>query len=524
MGPATEPPRDLPSFPALADLVATEDPQAREAVAVHTPYTGAAIGEVPACTETDVTAAVDRAHTAQRTWAERPLAERADVVARIGEVVAANRERLMDLVQHESGKARLDAQEEVLDVVGNADHHAERAADYLAPERRRGALPLATRTVVHRDPVGVVGQIVPWNYPLTLVISDAIPALLAGNAVVLNPASQTPFTALYARRLLTAAGVPSDCIQVVTGPGPVTGQALVEAADYVSFTGSLGAGSAVATTATETLTDHSLELGGKNPFVVLADADLETAAIGALHACFATAGQLCISTERVLVHESRFEAFLSRFVELTADLTLGMTYDYGPEVGSLAGPEQLQTVRRHVADARDHGATVHAGGAHRPDIGPFAVEPTVLADVTDEMTVAHEETFGPVVSVAPVADADEAVARANDTTYGLHASVWTDTPERGRAVARDLAVGSVAVNDAYVASWGSYGAPMGGWNDSGYGRRHGPEGIHKYTRSQTVATQRGAPLVRPAWLSSTRLGQLLDRMVPLRQWLPGWPP
>ncbi|MYS16012.1 aldehyde dehydrogenase family protein, partial [Streptomyces sp. SID4982] len=231
----------------------------------------------------------------------------------------------------------------------------------------------------------------------------------------------------------------------------------------------------------------SLELGGKNAMLVLDDADIEKAADGAVAACFPSAGQLCVSVERLYVAESVHDEFVAAFVARARNLEVGGAYDFGPDVGSLTTPAQLKTVTEHVDDAVAKGARVLAGGKARPDLGPLFYDPTVLADVTPDMTLYDHETFGPVVSVYPVRDDSEAIARANSTPYGLNASVWSRDGARGRAVAARLHAGTVNVNEAFAAAWGSVDAPMGGMGDSGLGRRHGAEGILKYTEAQTVA-------------------------------------
>lgn len=461
------------------------------------PFTGERIGSVPACEPADVEAAVERARAARDAWVARPLEERAATLQRFADAVIANRSSLLDLVQLETGKARLDAAEEVFDLVMTADYYARRGPDHLAARERTGSIPLFTRVTEHADPVGVVGCIEPWNYPLTLAVSDMLPALLAGNGAVLKPAEETPFTALRVVELLAEAGVPADLVGVVTGDGATLGEPLVAGVDHVTFTGSTATGRTVATLAGRHLVDSSLELGGKNAAVVLADAPVERTVSGLVNAAFANTGQLCVSVERVYVERDAYESILEAFVDATERLTVGTAFDFGPDVGSLASAEQLESVTAHVEDARDRGATVRTGGQRRADVGPHCYEPTVLTDLPRDAEAATEETFGPVVSVTPVADVDEAVARTNDSAYGLHHSVWTADSERGERVARRLDAGSVSVNDGYRAMWGSTDAPMGGVGDSGIGRRHGRHGIEQYTETQTVTTHRAHPLVSP---------------------------
>ncbi|GAA4952656.1 hypothetical protein GCM10023238_18780 [Streptomyces heliomycini] len=294
-----------------------------------------------------------------------------------------------------------------------ARHYGRRAAAYLRPKRHAGAMPTLTKVTELRHPRGVVGQIAPWNYPLELSVGDALPAFVAGNAVVMKPDTETCLTALWARDLLIEAGLPADVFQVVLGEGPVVGPEVVRHADYVSFTGSTRTGREVARGAAARLVGVSLELGGKNAMLVLEDADLDKAAAGAVRACFSSAGQLCISIERLYVHESVADAFLERFSTRTRAIRLGASLAYGAGMGSLVGQRQLDAVTRHVDDAVAKGAKVLAGGAARPDIGPYFYEPTILDGVEAPMSVCSEETFGPVVSVYRFSSDDEAVERAN---------------------------------------------------------------------------------------------------------------
>ncbi|PTT68571.1 succinic semialdehyde dehydrogenase [Arthrobacter sp. HMWF013] len=500
----------------LSGLVAAAP--GRPTQASHAPFDGSLLGDVPVCTTDDVEAAVASARTAQRAWAAVPLTERRAVIRRFRDLLLQQEPGILDIVQAESGKSRLSAFEELADVALTASYYERTAPRYLRPARRKGAAPLLTRTVEYRLPKGVVGIISPWNYPLTLAVSDAIPALLAGNGVVLKPDSQTPFTALLALKLLREAGLPQDLFQIVTGPGPLLGSAIINRADFVMFTGSSATGKAVARQCGERLIGFSAELGGKNPMLVLADADLAKAARGAVQACFSNSGQLCVSIERIYVHRAVFEPFLAAFTAEAQRLRLGPGPDWDIGMGSLISAKQLETVTAHVEDALSKGARLVSGGRSRPDLGPLFYEPTILTGVTDRMLLAREETFGPVVAVYQVEDDAEAVALANDTEYGLNASVWS--ARHGVPMARRLLAGTVNVNDGYAATWASHDAPIGGMKDSGTGRRHGREGILKYTEAQTVSLQRLLPVGPPPGMTNERYVRIMKGAVKLMSRFP----
>ena len=472
------------------------------------PFDGSVLGRVPVCDAADVQEAVATARAAQPAWAARPDQERAAVMLRFHDLVLGAEDRLLDLVQAETGKSRLSALEELADVAGTARYYARAAHRHLRPRRRQGAIPGLTATVEQHQPKGVVGIISPWNYPLTLAVSDAVPALLAGNGVVLKPDSQTVFTALAAVELLHEAGVPRELFQVVTGPGRELGTPLIGSVDYLMFTGSTQTGRTVAEQCSRRLIGFSAELGGKNPMIVLEDGDVDAAAAGAVRGCFGSSGQLCISIERLYVHDQVYDRFVTAFVERVRSMHLAAGIGWAGDMGPLTSAAQLETVTRHVEDARAKGARSLAGGRARPDLALHFFEPTVLEGVTPDMEVARSETFGPVVSVYRVQDEDEAVLAANDSEYGLNASVWT-TPRRGREIAGRLRSGTVVVNDAYAPAWGSHDAPMGGVKASGVGRRHGREGIVKYTEVQTVATQRLLPIAPPGRMGAEEYARWL---------------
>ncbi|MGW0394116.1 succinic semialdehyde dehydrogenase [Streptomyces sp. NPDC003042] len=477
----------------------------------HSPFTGDRLAELPEATPEDVAEAFARARAAQPTWAAVPVRKRAAVLLRFHDLVLARQGEVLDLIQLETGKARLHAHEEVQAVAVAARHYGRKAPSYLRPKGHTGAMPTLTKVTELRQPRGVVGQIAPWNYPLELSVGDALPAFVSGNAVVMKPDTETALTALWARDLLIEAGLPAEVFQIVLGEGPVVGPEVVRHADYVSFTGSTRTGREVAQGAAARLVGVSLELGGKNAMLVLHDADVEKAAAGAVRACFSSAGQLCISIERLYVHTSIADAFVERFATRTKAMRLGSSLAYGADMGSLVGERQLETVQRHVDEAVAKGATLVAGGTARPDIGPLFYEPTILDGVEAPMAVCGEETFGPVVSIYRFTDEDQAVADANATSYGLNSSVWTKDARRGHAVAARLRTGTVNINEGYAPAYGSAQAPMGGMKDSGLGRRHGSEGILKYTEAQTVAHQRLLPMAPSLGMDDEKYAAFMTR-------------
>ncbi len=454
------------------------------------PYDGSLTAEVPSTSRGDVAEAVAEAREAQRAWQARPFAGRAQVVLRFHDLLVERQGEVLDLIQWETGKSRFSAWQEILQVGNIARHYARRGRHYLADHRVRGAMPGLTKVKEVRVPKGVVGVISPWNYPLYLAVGDVLPALLAGNGVVSKADSQTPLTLLWARELMAEAGLPAELWHIVVGRGSVVGDALINAVDYICFTGSTQTGRTVGRQAGERLIGCSLELGGKNPLIVRADADIEKAAAGTIMASFANTGQMCISIERVLVHEAVYAEFAELLAGKVRELRVGQTYDYSVDIGTLTSADQLRVVAAHVDEAVDKGATVLAGGRARPDLGPYCYEPTVLADVTDDMAVCQDETFGPVISLYRFGSDHEALTLANKGSYGLSASIWSRDVDAATAMASKIRAGSVNVNDGAAAAAGSIEAHMGGMGDSGLGRRHGTEGIRKYTEPQTVAVQR----------------------------------
>jgi succinate-semialdehyde dehydrogenase/glutarate-semialdehyde dehydrogenase len=460
-------------------------------VTVSAPFTGAPLHELPISTVADVQDAAAKARAAATAWQRAGFAHRRRVLLRAHDLLLERRELLLDAVQTETGKTRGQAFEEVFMGASVTRYYAVSAHATLRTRRRRGGIPTVVATRVGYRPKGVVGVITPWNYPLSLALMDVIPAIAAGNGVVQKADNQGALSILSTRRAFIDAGVPAELWAVVAGDGNEIGSAVIDNSGYVCFTGSTATGKKVAERAASQLIGASLELGGKNPMIVLDDVDPVKAARNAVYACFASLGQLCVSIERIYVHRTVAEAFTREFVSRTAALRQGAAFDFSTDVGSLTLPAQLERIQAHVDDAVAKGATLLTGGVARPELGPLFFAPTVLTNVTDEMDCVRGETFGPVVAITVVDSEEEAIAAANDSDYGLNASVFSGSTSRGRRVAALVDAGSVNVNEGYRASFSSVDAPMGGMKQSGLGRRNGPEGLLRFVDARTIAEATG---------------------------------
>ena len=455
---------------------------------VVNPATGQVVASVAQSGPEDVRAAVAAARAAQPAWAALGFDGRAKILKRAQKWTIQNTDRIARTIVSETGKTYEDALlAEVAYAASAYGFWSKRAPKYLADEKIRTLSPfvLGRKMRVRYAPAGVVGVIGPWNYPLTNSFGDCIPALAAGNAVVLKPASLTPLTSQLMLEGLLECGIPEDVLRVVVGPGSKVGNALIDAVDCVMFTGSTDVGKKVMEQASKTLTPVSLELGGKDPMIVLADAELERAANAATFYSMQNGGQTCISVERVYVEEPVYDEFVAKLQEKVGELRQGVPGEPATvEVGAITSPEQGKIVSEHVEDAREKGARILTGGRKADGPGDF-YEPTLIADADHSMLCMTEETFGPTLPVMKVASADEAVRLANDSPYGLQSSVWTKDAGRGREIATQLESGVCCVNDACI-NYVALELPMGGWKDSGMGSRHGADGIRKYTRKQTI--------------------------------------
>lgn len=477
-------------------IQATGDARMRHIVStsgqMHTPkspFVGEVISSVPLSSVADVAAAVRAARVAQAHWVQVSYTQRKRIFARYHDLVLARQDEILDVIQRETGKARGQAMEEIFHVAMNAEYLARHGKKVLAREKRAGLFPLLTSTHVHQVPKGVVGVITPWNYPFTLAISDALAAVFAGNTVVIKPDLQTVWSAIIAVDLLVEAGLPEGIATIVIGDGVTHGSALVDEVDFVCFTGSTATGRIVGARAASRLVGSSLELGGKNPMLVLKDADLDKAMDICVHASFTSAGQLCVSTERIYVAKEIYSEFVDRLIARVSNLRIEARMGWGYDVGSMTTSAQWERTQAAVARAIEQGAHIAIGGHSRPEVGPLVFEPTVLVDVSPTSDVARQEVFGPVVFVTPFDTVEDAISSANNSPYGLSASVITRGIAQGRHIATQIRSGSVNINEGFGATFGSVSAPMGGMGDSGLGRRHGPEGILRFTEPQTISVQ-----------------------------------
>ena len=457
-------------------------------IPVENPATGQIVGTVPDLDSDVVSRMAARGRSAQPGWEAYGFEGRAQILRRAQKWLMDHSERVIETIVSETGKTYEDAEFAEIAYVANAfGFWAEHAPQYLADERIKSGqiLVKGKKLILRYRPLGLIGVIGPWNYPLTNSFGDCIPALAAGNSVILKPSEVTPLTSLLMAEGLRECGLPEDVFQVATGRGQ-TGAALIEEVDMVMFTGSTRTGRKVAEAAARRLIPSSLELGGKDPMIVLCDADLERAANFATYYSMQNAGQTCISIERVYVEEPVYDEFVAKVSEKIRALRVGKPDGPGSvEVGAITFPPQLQTISDHVADAVDKGARVLAGGREATGSGGRFYEPTLLVDVDHTMKIMTEETFGPTLPIMKVADADEAVRLANDSPYGLGASVFTRDAERGEAIARRLEAGAANVNDALI-NYTVLELPMGGAKASGLGSRHGAGGIRKYTSQQAI--------------------------------------
>jgi acyl-CoA reductase-like NAD-dependent aldehyde dehydrogenase len=465
------------------------------------PATGEVLAHIERTMASRLPEIVSRARVAQSEWAKLPLRERCAKLRGLREQMMASRNELADAVVRESGKPRVEALfADIFVALDSADYWSKNAEGELRTKRvpHHSTAAKAKRGYLAYDPLGVVAIISSWNYPLAIPLSQIIPAVAAGNAVVCKTSDFTPQCGALIEKLFIDADFPIDLVKIVQGGGEV-GQALIDASpDKVMFTGSVATGRRVAESCAKKLIPSVLELGGKDAMIVLADADLEVASSAAVWGSYTNCGQVCLSVERLFVEKAVAEKFTALCVEKTRKLRLGPGNDPQTDVGPLIRPQHVRRMIDLVDDAVSRGANLLCGGCARPELGPYFFEPTVIAGVDSSMRLFQEETFGPILAIQAVRDEQEAITRANDSPFALAASIWTKNKTRGMALATELRAGAVMVNDA-ISYFGIAEAPHGGCGASGWGRTHGLAGLLEMVQMKYIDVDNLPRSEKPWW-------------------------
>jgi len=494
-------------------------PEEREpqVIRVIRPTDGSLVGELAATPRQAVPSKVARTRSVQEGWASLDPGDRVRRLRGLLDAIGSRTREIEETIVAETGKPRAEALVEVITVLDLLRFYLRKAPSFLARKRASAGWLLWKEAFTVREPLGVVGIISPWNYPFILSMTPVVTALFGGNGAVLKPSELTPYTGLLAEDLAREAGLPEGLVQVIVGTGSVGAALVGSGVDKVVFTGGTDTGRRVLAAAADTLTPAVLELGGKDAAIVLEDADLERAARGVLWGAFQNAGQTCISVERVFVVEEVYDRFLKQLLTEVRRIRAGSTP--GVDMGPMVMAEQLYRVEAHLQDALDRGGKVVAGG-HRADPASNVFHPTILTDLHRGADVLQEETFGPLLPVVPVRDQEEAVRRANETRYGLSASVWTRDRRRGMEVAGRLRAGGVTVNDALV-HYGIPALPFGGVGESGFGRTRGLEGLAEMTRTRTIVVDRLGLKREPWWFPYSRVTERILWATLLFRWKGG---
>ncbi len=496
----------------------------RRRIRVANPVTEAPIGELAVATAEDVRATVARARSAQPAWEACGFRERGKIVRRVLELVLERQEPIIDVIVRETGRSRFETiMMEIFPACDSLSYYAKHAEKVLADRAVPMHLLRTKKLIVTYRPLGVIGIITPWNGPFILSLNPTVQALMAGNAVIVKPSEVTPFSGHLVGDLFREAGLPPGVLTVLEGDGE-TGAALVDAGvDKVSFTGSVRTGRKVGEACGRNLVPCTLELGGKDPMVVCGDADLSRAAGGAVFGAFLNAGQFCCSTERVYVVDAIADEFTRLVVEETKTLKLGTSGEF--DIGPMIWPKQLETIERHMADALAKGARILTGGKRATHVGALFYEPTVLVDVTHDMAIMSEETFGPILPIVRVRDEGEAIRLANDTKYGLSSTLWTRDDDKAIRLSKQLCAGSVCVNDSSI-TYGAVEAPFGGRRTSGVGQVNGETGLRGYCFAQPILLDRFQAKREQVWYPYTEAkAKMLQRAMrwiwgtPLGRWL-----
>lgn len=485
-----------------------------EVIRVSRPSDGSLVGELAVTSRHELPRRVARARAVQVGWGSLEPGDRVRRLRSFLTALGARGREIEETIVAETGKPRMEALLEVMTVTEQLRYYLRVAPPFLRSRRVSTGWLAWKRAYVVREPLGVIGVISPWNYPFVLSMTPVLTALFGGNAAILKPSEHTPYTGLLAEDLARDAGLPDDLVQVVVGGGP-TGEALVRAGvDKIFFTGGAGTGRSVLAAAADSLTPAVLELGGKDAAIVLEDADLERTARGIVWGSFVNAGQTCIGVERAYVVEEVFDAFLREVLVQVRRLKAGSAPDLS--MGPMTTGAQLHRVEAQLDDAISRGAVVVAGGC-RTDPASNVLEPTVLTNVDPGSLVLREETFGPLLPLIPVKDAEEALRQANSGAFGLSASVWTRDRARGEELAHRIRAGSVCVNDA-LTHYAIPGLPFGGVGESGYGRCKGLEGLAELTRTRSVVVDLPGLKREPWWFPYSKTTERLLRGVFLLRW------
>lgn len=486
---------------------------------VDSPATGEPIGEISVTTAEQVGEVIRRARAAQPAWEAIGFDERARYMRRALKLLLDKQEEYMEVIMRETGRSRFETiMMEMFPACDSLSYYAKRAKQMLADHSPSMHLLKMKKLVISYRPLGVIGIITPWNGPFILSLNPTVQALMAGNAVIVKPSEVTPFSGKLVGELFRAAGLPEGVLTILEGDGE-TGAALVEGGvDKVSFTGSVRTGRKIGEVCGRLLIPCTLELGGKDAMIVCDDADLERAANGAVFGAMMNTGQFCCSTERVYAMESIADELTERIVTKVQSLVQGSTGEY--DVGPMIWPRQLEVIERHVADARDRGARILTGGRRSEELGAMFYEPTVLTEVTHEMAIMREETFGPVLPIARVRDEAEAIKLANDSDYGLSGTVWSRDKQRAIGIAKRMQTGSVCINESSL-TYGAHEAPFGGRKDSGVGAVNGEVGIRSYCHAQPIIIDRFGAKDEMVWYPYTN--EKADKLQKAMKWIWGTP-
>ncbi len=489
-----------------------------DSIQVTNPVTGALIGTITQTSPDDIQQIARQSRAARAQWQSRNIKERCRLIRRWGDLLWNDQEYAMRIIRDETGKNDTGAYSEVVGIDNYISYYTQHAPRLLAPQRRTPIIPILQRAKVYYKPRGVVGFITPWNYPMMLAMMDMVPALIAGNTVIIKPSEVAPYSVLYIIDLLHKAGIPSHVAQVVTGDGQA-GAELINHVDYVCFTGRSHTGRLVAKQAADRLLEYSLELGAKDAMIVLKDANLDLAASAAIIGGCENAGQACVGTERVYVEDTIHDAFVERVKHLAQQMMIGSGDGFDIHMGSMTTKHQLQRTEAHIRDALDKGANLIYGGKRLPDLGPLFFEPTVLTQVNHTMTIMQEETFGPVIPIMKVNSVEEAIHLANAHEYGLSAMLFTSDLDKGERIARQLNTGDVNIN-RFGAIIASPRLPWGGQKSSGISRRGGKEGLLRFTTTQSILVDTQIGVNPMLTIFDGTVLKLVKFARVLRRWLP----